>query len=121
MDSMRANDVIRTNEDCGYWDVPGTDQMVHSYRTFSGSWIIEVIEPSAVMGPHGTITFLEHYWTKKALCYGSLHTARYADVTLEELKQQCYRIIGECFGWDCLLDLGTVRLDMGRIELTPDN
>lgn len=120
MKSMRANEVIRPNSTCTYWDVPGTDQMVHSYRTYSGSWIIEVIEPSAVMGPHSTITFLEHYWTKKSHCYGTLQSARYADVTPEDLKLQCYRIIAECFGWQTLLDLGTVRLDMGRIRLTPD-
>jgi len=119
---MNANEVIRPNSECTYWDVPGTDQMVHSYRTYSGSWIIEVIEPSAVMGPHGTITFLSGCGIKPE-CYGTRSTWRIpgTDNDWRELYSECYRMITDVYPWEQLLDLGVVRCVMGRIEVTTDN
>lgn len=127
---MRAAHVIGPNSDSGFWDVPGTDKMIHSYRIYDERVVYEVIEPSSVTGPHQTITFLSDGQSTE--CYGTVSTRR-ADKVLSGLegaeRTKVYRAwISElycyCY-WTIIntLDLISVladvdaRVDMGRIEI----
>ena len=126
---MKARDVIRTNSNCEFWDVPGTDKMVHCYRTYGGRMVYEVIEPSSVMGRHQTIMFLSDGQTEK--CYGTVSTLR-ADDALSGLegaeREKAYRTWVSALYWQCYgiivsvgkinMLLDSVKTDMGRIEIT---
>lgn len=121
---MNANEVIRPNSECTYWDVPGfPGRMVHSYRIHGTDlWEIEVIEPtnSGLLDcDYQTITFLDKVGSDKTELYGVLSTKK-TDNRAEQ-NAECYRTIAECFTWQTLLDLGTPKLVMGRIELWADN
>lgn len=101
---MKAHEVIRPNMDSRFWDVPGTDKMVHCYRVYGGALVFQVIEPSGIMGRHHTITFLSDGKTEK--CYGTMSSRRHAAYRTcrAELEDECYRIMMCVVGTDELSD-----------------
>lgn len=117
---MKAHEVIRPNSDSGFWDVPGTDKMVHRYRE-CGRLVYEVIVPSQFMGPHDKVMCLSDGQTKK--CYGTVSTSRtlydpsYSDYDrvcrVSDVMDKCYRIISDVIGWDVLSDCRFLQHHMG--------
>ena len=130
---MRAADVIRTNSDCSYWDVPRSDMMIRRYRVIGGPMVYEVIEPSSLMGPHGTLVSLwdgethEYYGTvcsrmfvAEGLLDGSSTAEQAGDYQtwLWWLWEDCYQTIAKAISFEVLLAGDRLRNNMGRLEVT---
>ena len=124
---MKARDVIRTDSNCEFWDVPQSDKMINRYRVYGRRMVYEVIEPSSVTGRHQTIMFLSDGQTDE--CYGAMSTRRPDDVLsggevyrtwLKGLYLHCYWTMLDILGVDILLD-PNAGVDMGRIEILDAN
>ena len=115
---MKAADVIKPNRTTFYWDVPGTNRIVHQYSIIGTSIrYFEVIEPSSLSGPHSTIMSLrsEH----GGMYYGTV-VSRRSQSDPAAVRLECYRDVFAAIGVKELSDMGCVWTQGGRVEVYSD-